>query len=68
MLKGHTANVTSLAFNNRDILASGSIDKTIKLWNLERKEEIATLKGNENFINCVYFHNNGIIVVSSSDD
>jgi len=26
------------------ILASGSVDKTIKLWNLDTKTEIATLK------------------------
>ena len=34
----------SVAFNNTGtILASGSEDKTIKLWNVETKTEIATL-------------------------
>ena len=36
--------VTSVAFNhNGTLLASGSDDTTIKLWNLETKTEIATL-------------------------
>ena len=36
----------AVAFNaNGTILASGSSDKTIKLWNVETKKEIATLKG-----------------------
>ena len=34
----------SIAFNNTGtILASGSYDNTIKLWNVETKTEIATL-------------------------
>ena len=36
--------VTSVAFNKTGtLLASGSNDKTIKLWNIETKTEIATL-------------------------
>ena len=34
-------NVSSVAFNNTGtILASGSSDNTIKLWNIETKTEI----------------------------
>ena len=36
MMKGHIGSVNSLAFDNSGtILASGSWDKTIKLWNVE---------------------------------
>ena len=35
-LTGHSSYVNSVAFNNSGtILASGSNDKTIKLWNVE---------------------------------
>ena len=38
---------TSIAFNNSGtILASGSFDFTVQLWNIDIKTEIATLKGN----------------------
>ena len=38
--------VKSVAFNNNGmILASGSRDQTIKLWNIETRIEIATLQG-----------------------
>ena len=41
----------SVAFNtNGTILASGSFDGTIKLWNVETKTEIATLKGHSNSV------------------
>ena len=43
--------VNSVAFNhNGTLLASGSLDKTIKLWNLETKTEIATLEGHEDWL------------------
>ena len=43
-MEGHEDSVNSVAFNhNGTLLASGSGDATIKLWNLETKTEIATL-------------------------
>ena len=43
-MEGHEDSGNSVAFNhNGTLLASGSDDKTIKLWNLETKTEIATL-------------------------
>lgn len=43
MLRGHSSYVTSLAFSTKDIriVASGSADKTIKIWNVI--SEISTL-------------------------
>lgn len=44
-LSGHTRGVVSLEMLSREVLASGSLDTTIKLWNLERRECFETLNG-----------------------
>ena len=59
----------SVAFNtNGTILASGSYDETIKLWNVETKTEIATLEGHSGYVNSVAFNTNGTILASGSFD
>ena len=59
----------AVAFNtNGTILASGSDDTTIKLWNVETKTEIATLKGHSYYVNSVAFNTNGTILASGSND
>jgi len=50
------------------ILASVSSNSTIKLWNLETKTEIATLKGHYKSVNSVAFNNTGTILASGSND
>ena len=68
-MEGHEDSVTSVAFNhNGTILASGSWDKTIKLWNLETKTEIATLEGHKDFVTSVAFNHNGTLLASGSWD
>ena len=58
-----------MAFNNTGtILASGSDDKTIKLWNVKTKTEIATLSGHEYGVTSVAFNNTGTILASASYD
>ena len=43
-LTGKYGNVTSVAFNSTGtILASGSEDRTIKLWNMESQTKIAII-------------------------
>ena len=65
--KGIVIHVNSVAFNtNGTILASGSSDRTIKLWNVETKTEIATLKGHSYYVNSVAFNTNGTILASGS--
>ena len=44
-LEGHDRIINTLAFHN-DLLLSGSKDKTIKMWNIRTKENLATLKMN----------------------
>ncbi len=43
---GHSSSVYSVAFSpDGKYLASGSSDKTIKLWSVESKNEVTTLQG-----------------------
>ena len=66
-MEEHAGAVNSVAFNhNGTLLASGS--NIIKLWNLETKTEIATLKGHENYVNSVAFNQNGTLLASGSKD
>ena len=36
----------------------GSYDSTIRIWNIETHEEIATLEGHTDFVLCLAFHKN----------
>ncbi len=47
---------------------SGSDDKTIKLWNLEKRQEIRTLHGHDSRVRSVNFSPNGKTLVSGSWD
>ena len=60
-------NSVAIAPDNQ-ILASGSDDKTIRLWNIETGEVCATLKGHTNFVQSVAFSPDGTILASGSDD
>ena len=71
-ITGHSglfAAIGSVAISpNGEILASGSDDKTIKLWNLKTGEEIVTLAGHSRFVKSVAFSSDGAILASASDD
>ncbi|MBE9007629.1 serine/threonine protein kinase [Fortiea sp. LEGE XX443] len=68
-LKGHASDVNSVAFvPNGQTLASGSDDKTIKLWNLATGKEIHTLKGHLKWIWAIASTPDGKILASGSAD
>jgi WD40 repeat protein len=61
--------VTSVAFSpDGRLIASGSKDKTIKLWDVKTGEEIRTLKGHSSWVNSVTFSPDGRLIASGSED
>ncbi|WP_271254759.1 nSTAND1 domain-containing NTPase [Pseudanabaena sp. Chao 1811] len=68
-IEGHDSSVIRVSFSpDGKTLASGSGDKTIKLWNLETGTEIRTLKGHEKAVNSLSFSHDGKTLASGSDD
>lgn len=52
----------------RDYLASGSRDRTVRLWRISEASCIATFKAHENWVRSVIIHPSGNYVISSADD
>ena len=68
-LSGHSSSVFSVAFSpDSKTLASGSNDKTIKLWDVETTQNIATLTGHSDNVESVGFSPDGKILASGSND
>ncbi|KAL4906724.1 putative E3 ubiquitin ligase complex SCF subunit sconB [Aspergillus multicolor] len=58
--KGHTNGVMCLQFED-NILATGSYDTTIKIWDTDTGEELRTLRGHESGIRCLQFDDTKLI-------
>lgn len=57
--------ILALAFSpDKIILASGSEDKTVRLWDTEKRAKIATLKGHEAWVAAVAFAPDGKILAT----
>ena len=66
-LKGHTSAVFCLVVLPNGQLASGSFDKTIKIWDTNTGKEIRTLKGHTNSVYCLVVLPNGQLASGSRD-
>lgn len=67
--KGHKSLVNSLVFSpNSKFLASGSDDKTIRLWDIENRQCISTLESHESAVLSVDFHRNNCLLASGGQD
>ena len=65
----HTSFVHSVSFSsNGGMLASGLEDGTVQLWDVEKKENTATLEGHTDRVHSVSFSADGTLLVSGSDD
>ncbi|MEG3858080.1 serine/threonine-protein kinase [Microcoleus sp. herbarium12] len=68
-LTGHKNLISSVAFSpNGEVIASGSDDKTIKLWQVQEGQEIVSLTGHANSVHTVVFSPDGKTLASSSHD
>lgn len=57
-LLGHTGGVNTVNFYNGDkpYIVSGSDDKTVRVWDYQTKQTIATLEGHMSTVTSVMFH------------
>ena len=62
VFKGHTNGVMCLQMcESERILATGSYDSTIKIWNIDTGEEIRTITGHTSGIRCLQFDSTKLI-------
>ncbi|CAH1775586.1 unnamed protein product [Owenia fusiformis] len=68
-LIGHSESVMCLNFSpNGKILASGSGDKTVKLWNPLKGEVLHTISGHGRYVMCCAFSTDGDLLATGSND
>ncbi|PCJ83376.1 MAG: hypothetical protein COA57_11395 [Flavobacteriales bacterium] len=66
---GHTEVINSVCFSPDGKYAlSGSLDKTLKLWEVATGEEIRTFSGHTKRVTCVDFSTDGKYALSGSMD
>ncbi|WP_162942087.1 WD40 repeat domain-containing protein [Desertimonas flava] len=69
ILSGHRLKVTSIAFSpDGDIIATGSDDTTIRLWERSSGDEIDTLEGHTDLVQALAFSGDGKQLVSGGED
>ncbi|MDC0935616.1 serine/threonine-protein kinase [Pirellulales bacterium] len=66
-LSGHEGLVTAVDYaDNGELIASGSFDHTIRVWNPATGEEVCVLRGHEGPVTSVRFSPNSRVVASAS--
>ena len=68
-LQGHSRYVMSVPFSpDGTKIASGSVDKTVKLWDVTSGECLQTLEGHSNWVFSLSFSPDGTKLASGSSD
>ncbi|MDB9311236.1 hypothetical protein PN471_21915, partial [Aphanizomenon sp. CS-733/32] len=68
-LEGHSSLVRSVAWSGDSLtLASGSDDKTVKLWDVQTGDCVRTLEGHSSLVNSVAWSGDSLTLASGSDD
>ena len=69
VFEGHENSVQALAYDpNRAVLASGSADKTVRLWNLKTLSLKRRYRGSRDFLTAVVFSRDGKLLAGGSLD
>jgi WD40 repeat protein len=68
LLTGHKSRVSCAATIQTNQLVTGSLDKTVQLWNLDTRESLQSFRGHSDWVTCVAISTDGDELVSGSRD
>jgi WD40 repeat protein len=70
--RGPKPHVTAIAMaispDGKHLATSGGVDKTVRIWDMARGEEVMTLKGHDSLVHCAAFSPDGRLLASGAGD